>query len=528
MRSRAVVVAAVLGTTLVSGGWFVQAGLASNTSTRNTRARLFDQVMTHVERYYIDSVSDDDLYRKAVDGLLLELHDPHSVFLGPDRLAKLNESTTGRYAGVGIQMDVRDGWITVVTPLPGTPAEKAGIVTGDRLVEIDGRSTRGWTSDEALKALRGTPGSPVRTVVERPGSVSRLAFTLTRQEIRARSVQHAVMLRGDVGYVDLAVFSETSAEELRLAIDSLRGAGMRSLIFDLRGDPGGLLDQGVAIADLFLDPSQRIVSMRGRGRDAERDYVDRFPQAWPDMRLVVLVDSGSASASEIVAGALQDHDRALIVGTTSFGKGSAQSLFPMAEGGALKLTTALWFTPSGRSINKVRSTAEDEDGGDPLQALGEEAKRPRFRTDAGRTVLGGGGITPDVEVSDSAVTAMEHRLQVALGRNVPAFRDAMASYALSLRAKGVVTSPSFVVTPVMRAELYDRLRQRKLVIAPSVWEESAPIVNRLLGYSIARYVLGPAGEFARVTHDDPEINRSLSLLESAQTQSELFEKAARR
>jgi carboxyl-terminal processing protease len=303
---------------------------------------------------------------------------------------------------------------------------------------------------------------------------------------------------------------------------------MRSLIFDLRGDPGGLLDQGVAIADLFLDPSQKIVSMRGRGRDAERDYVDRFPQAWPDMRLVVLVDSGSASASEIVAGALQDHDRALIVGTTSFGKGSAQSLFPMAEGGALKLTTALWFTPSGRSINKVRSTADDEDGGDPLQALGEEAKRPRFRTDAGRTVLGGGGITPDVEVSDSAAAAMEHRLQVALGRSVPAFRDAMASYALSLRTKGVVSSASFVVTPAMRAELYDRLRQRKLVIAPAIWEDAAPLVNRLLGYQIARYVLGPAGEFARVTHDDPEINRSLSLLESAQSQSELFEKAGRR
>ena len=527
MRSRAVIVAAVLGSTLVSGGWLMQAGLASNPPSRYARARLFDQVMTHVERYYIDSLSDDSLYRKAVSGVLLELHDPHSVFLTPDRLAKLNESTTGRYAGVGIQMDVRDGWITVVTPLPGTPAEKAGIVTGDRLVEIDGRSTRGWTSDEALRALRGVPGSPVRTLVERPGSATRLPFTLTRQEIHSRSVQHAIMLRDGTGYVDLAVFSEESNDELRSAIDSLRGVGMQSLIFDLRGDPGGLLDQGVAVADLFLDPGKRIVSMRGRGRDAERDYIDRFPQAWPDLRLVVLVDSGSASASEIVAGALQDHDRALIVGTTSFGKGSAQSLFPMADGGALKLTTALWFTPSGRSINRVRRNDDDNDG-DALETLGEQSKRPRFQTDGGRTVLGGGGITPDVEVGDSVAAAMEHQLQVALGRKVSTFRDVMTAYALSLRAKGGIGSPAFAVTPTMRADLYERLRQRQVVIPPSVWEDVSPLVNRLVGYQVARYVLGPAAEFARATQDDPAITKSLSLLQGAPSQAALLKRASER
>src|SRR5262249_17351035 len=159
----------------------------------------------------------------------------------------------------------------------------------------------------------------------------------------------ALMLRDGIGYVDLTVFSEDANDELRVAIDSLRGAGMRGLIFDLRGDPGGLLDQGVAVADLFLDPPAKIVSMRGRNQDSHRDLGDRCPQLWPQLPIVVLVDSGSASASEIVAGALQDHDRALLVGTTTYGKGSAQSLFQMPEGGALKLTTALWYTPSGRS-----------------------------------------------------------------------------------------------------------------------------------------------------------------------------------
>ncbi|HEV8236478.1 MAG TPA: PDZ domain-containing protein, partial [Gemmatimonadaceae bacterium] len=182
MRSRAVIVAAVFAAALVSGGWLMQAGYDGTRSGSLTRARLFDEVLAHVENFYVDTVPEADLYRKAVDGMLLELHDPHSVFLPPDRLAKLNESTTGRYAGVGIQMDVRDGWITVVSPLPDTPAQRAGILTGDRVVEIDGRSTRGWTADEAIKALRGTPGSSVRILVERPGNAARLPFTLTRQQ----------------------------------------------------------------------------------------------------------------------------------------------------------------------------------------------------------------------------------------------------------------------------------------------------------------------------------------------------------
>ena len=207
----------------------MQAGVARTASGGYARARLFEQVVTHVERFYIDSVADEEVYRKAVAGMLLELHDPHSTFLTAERLAKLNESTTGRYAGVGIQMDVRDGWITVVTPLPGTPAERAGLLTGDRIVEIDGRPTKGWTSDEAMKALRGQPGSTVRVVVERPGAPAKLPFVLTRQEIQSHSVRHALMLRDSVGYVDLMVFSEVSADELRGSIDSLRIAGMRAL-----------------------------------------------------------------------------------------------------------------------------------------------------------------------------------------------------------------------------------------------------------------------------------------------------------
>ncbi|HKW49855.1 MAG TPA: S41 family peptidase [Gemmatimonadaceae bacterium] len=522
MRSRAVIVAAVFAVALVSGGWLMQAGYDGSRSSSIARERLFDEVLAHVQNYYVDTVSESDLYRKAVDGMLLELHDPHSVFLPPDRLAKLNESTTGRYAGVGIQMDVRDGWITVVAPLPGTPAQRAGILTGDRVVDIDGRPTRAWSSDEAIKALRGAPGSTVHLTVERPGNPTRLPFRLTREEIRFHSVQHALMLRNGVGYVDLTIFSENSDQELRAAVDSLKSSGMRALIFDLRGDPGGLLDQGVAVADLFLDPGQKIVSMRGRRREADRDFTDRFPQAWPQMPLVVLVDSGSASASEIVAGALQDHDRALIIGTTSYGKGSAQSLFPVSDSGALKLTTALWYTPSGRSINKAHASADDDDGEDALRSLGADTAKPRFKTDAGRTVLGGGGITPDVPVSDSVDDARAALLQAALGKHVADFRDVLTDYALAIKARGSVKSPSFTITPQMRTEFYDRLRAKKINIPRPLFDAEAPLIDRLLGDQIVQYVFGPQAEFERVVTRDRDIGAAMNILERVHTPDELL------
>lgn len=520
MRSRAVIVAAVLGVALVSGGWLMQAGY-DGAGSHVTSARLFDEVMKRVENFYVDTITEPQLYRKAVDGLLLELHDPHSVYLPPDRLAKLNESTTGRYAGVGIQMDVRDGWITVVTPLPGTPAQRAGILTGDRVVEIEGKPTRSWTSDEAVKALRGAPGSVVHIVIERPGSATRLPFSLTREEIRFHSVQHALMLRDSVGYVALTIFSENSDQELRVAIDSLRGRGMRALVFDLRGDPGGLLDQGVAVADLFLDPGQKIVSMRGRTKDSDRDYVDRRPQPWPQVPLVVLVDSGSASASEIVAGALQDHDRALIVGTTTYGKGSAQSLFPVTDSSALKLTTALWYTPSGRSINKAHQSADDDDQ-DALRSLGAESPRPHFKTDAGRTVLGGGGITPDVMVADSAADAQATSLQAALGRHVADFRDVLTDYALELKGQKRITTTTFTVTPAMRAELYDRLRRRGVSIPRTLYDADSSVVDRLVADQITRYVFGPDAEYERLLHGDPDVAAALGLLARSRTQEELL------
>lgn len=526
MKSRAIVAAAVLTSALVSGGWLLERGGRTAPRDARSQARLLDEVIQHLRRDYVDTLSDSVLYRHAAAGVIEELHDPHSVFLDARRLSRLNESTSGHYAGVGVQMDVRDSGITVIGALPGTPAEKAGILTGDRIVEIEGRSTHGLTQEEGLKALRGPAGSVVHVVVERPGVPMRLPFTLTRAQIAVTPVQNAQLLRDDIGYVDLTVFSTNAAADLAQAIDSLRRAGARSLVLDLRGDPGGLLDQGVGVADLFLETGKRIVTTRGRTPDENRTYADKAPERFADMPLVVLTDSGTASASEIVAGALQDHDRALLVGTATYGKGSAQRVFPLEDGG-VKLTTALWYTPSGRSINRPRPSDAESDGA-ARSTLPDSTRRPKFRTDGGRTVLGGGGIVPDVSVAEIATTKADRALQAALGAKVPQFRDALVDYAISLKASRAVSSPAFAVTPAMREELYRRLQSRKIDVPRAVYDSAAPLVTRALGSQIARYVFGPRAEASRRLGEDPAVSKAIALLEGVDSPAALLQRGRTR
>jgi carboxyl-terminal processing protease len=533
MRYRAFVVLATMAAALVTGGWFLQRGLDGSTSAVNG-VRLFDQVVSHVADRYVDSLSRDSIYQDALQGMLRELHDPYTVFLSGDRLTRLNENTSGRYAGLGVQIDVRDGWITVVSPLPDSPAERAGIQTGDRIVEMEGRSTEGWTIDEAQRELRGPRGSRVNIMVERPGLTALLPFRLTRADIQVHAVRRTDLLPGNVGYLDIDVFSEQTASELEREINSLRKRGMRSLILDLRRNPGGLLEEGVAVSDLFLNRGQEIVSMRGRAYGATRDFGDEAQQPWPDLPMVVLVDEGSASASEIVAGALQDHDRAVILGETTFGKGSAQSVFAMPEGGALKLTTARWFTPVGRSIQKPRTPVDEEAGAAEApddeshpRVAGETplSERESYRTDAGRVIYGGGGITPDLFVSDDPAE-QELGLQRALGDDVGRFRDALTAYALSLKTSRSVTSRDFRVTPEMRNAFRQLLERRGIAIAPAEWEAASPFVTRLLTYEIARYALGVQAELRRRLEEDRVVNAAREILDGNVTQRAALERAA--
>src|SRR5256714_482397 len=517
-RARAMIVAGTLLGALVTGAWLLQRGSRTGAFTEFEGAQLFDNVLRHAQNDFVDPISDSTLYRKSVDGMLYELRDPYTTFLPPDRFARLNETTSGNYAGLGLETDLRDGWLIVVAPLPGGPAERAGLQPGDRIVEIMGKPAKGWTSEEASKALRGKAGTPVTLKIERPGAPTPIDIRLVRSTIHQSAVRRTSMLGDGVGYIDLKAFSDSTAKELNGAINALLAHGMRTLVLDLRTNPGGLLNQGVKVSDLFLNPGQKIVSMHGRLPEANREFADTAKQRWPDLPLIVLVDGRSASAAEIVAGALQDHDRAVIVGTPTYGKGSAQSVVSFGDKGGLKLTTAKWFTPVGRSITRPRPNDDETDDA-------TLAKRERFRTDAGRVVYGGGGITPDLLAGDTIIPAPEGNLIHALGGNGGHFRDAITDYALYVKATHGVSSPDFVVTPAMREEVWNRMKQRGIDIPRSVFDEGESLVTRLIGYDIARYVFGSEAEFRRRSSVDKALQSALQLARGSRSESELLRKA---
>ena len=517
VRSRTIATGLVLAIALVTGGWLLEHGTRSGAApTEAEAARLFDNVFAHVSSHFVDSLDQSAMYRMAVDGMLYELEDPYTSLLAPDKLGRLNETTSGNYAGVGVQVDVRDGWIIVIAPTPGSPAERAGIQPGDRIIEIDGRSAEGWTLEDAARSFRGKPGTSLALRIERPGMASTIPLTLTRKPLHTSAVRRVAMLPNGVGYIDLKAFSDSSEKEVSRSVNALIGRGAKSLLLDLRSNPGGLLEQGTAVADLFLGPGQKIVSLRGRIPEANRDFSDSTAQKWPKLPLTILVDEKSASAAEIVAGALQDHDRAVIVGEPTYGKGSAQSVIPLGDVGGLKITTARWYTPSGRSISK-QLDRDDEDS--PTQS------RARYRTSSGRIVYDGGGITPDVVESDSAFSSQVRDFQTVLGRRVAQFRDALTDYALNVKAQGAVTSQQFEVTPEMLDQVWKRMTDRGVVMDRSIYDEYKPVVSQLLAYDISRYVFGPEAEFKRRVMNDRAIKTALELTTGAGTQQALLQKA---
>ena len=538
LRARAIVAVTALALALVLGGWLLQRGLHRDNGSFE-RAHLFEQVRAHVASDFVDSIPDSDIFRKAAEGMVRELHDPHSGYLSPDRFRSLSESTSGHYAGIGIQIDVRDGWITVVAPLPGTPAERAGIQPGDRIVSIAGKSTERWTADDARGAIRGKTGSSLMLLIERPGVTARIPFTLARGEIRVHSVRHVAMIGPGVGYVNLTIFSDSSANEVREAVTQLRASGMTTLVLDVRANPGGLLEQGIKVADLFLDSGLPIVSVRGR--ELAQAYTDHATQLWPDLKLITLIDEHSASAAEIVAGALQDHDRAAILGSTSYGKGSAQSVFRLDDSAsALKLTTARWYTPSGRSIQKVLPATAAGDGseGDGARTPGGMAadsgtelplsKRVQFKTDDGRVVYGGGGITPDLFVAPSDSINGTRALWRMIGAGAPRFRDALTESALGAKSAHTIHAPDFAVTDSLRESLWRRVAAKGIKLDRAHFDSAGAAVDRLLGLEIARYALGPEAEFTRRLNDDRVIAAALDLSAGAAVETDLLRRAGAR
>ena len=526
IRARVIAVSVVLSGAVVAGSWFVQRGIAlraprGKTMTEAQGARLFDAVMRRVEESWVDSASAEDLYARATTGLVQQLGDPNTAFLTPDRLKRLREVVSGSYNGVGMSVDIRDGWITVLAPRPGSPSERAGIRAADRLLEIDGQTTKNWSVEEARNALRGPLGSKVKLVIERSGV--KIPLTLERSDIHVRSVQRATILDDHVGYTAIGSFTDSTNIELVQTVDSLVRAGATSLTLDLRNNPGGLLSQGVAVAELFLDAGQKVVSTKGRSATSNASYAASSAQRWPNLPIIVLVNGGTASAAEIVAGALQDHDRAIVIGRPSYGKGSAQAVIGLANGAALKLTDALWYTPAGRSIDRAHPL---HGTGRSQSATPADTTRPHYKTDKGRVVVGGGGIMPDLVLGDSLVPPAERAWVAAVGSRVGIFRDALATYAAQVVRSGIVKDPDFKVTPEMRDGFWREMSAKKLVVPRDIFDDAHEAIDRVVGAEIAQQAFGVAGAQRRAVHLDPVVAQALHLLKGVTAPAALFDRVA--
>jgi carboxyl-terminal processing protease len=413
-----------LSSVLVLVSFATAVGQAAGTASFYRSADRLGRVLQRINDAYVEEIPPDTLVDAAIRGLSTVL-DPHTSYFAEKEVDDLKVHTEGEFGGLGITIGVRENVLTVISPLDGTPAQRMGIQAGDRIVEIDGKSTRGITVDDAVSKLRGKPGTKVTIKIWRTGLSEALPFAITREVIKIESVPFSGILPGKVGYIKLVQFAKPTADDVEKALKRLKAEGATSYILDLRFNPGGLLNQAVEISELFLPPGRVIVSTKGRITSQNSELPSgRTPVIDTTVPLVVLVNGGSASASEIVAGAIQDWDRGIVLGTQSFGKGSVQTLLPMDQKHLLKLTMALYYTPSGRCINKrensvrwnrdsakepdttaAKAPAMDEDlglefddGSTPDTTL-DTTGHKSFRTLVlGRKVWDAGGILPDVRV----------------------------------------------------------------------------------------------------------------------------------
>jgi carboxyl-terminal processing protease len=518
-RTRKAAVASLLLLPLLAGGFALQA--------RATRggAQLLDQVLTFVALRYVDTLDAQALYEKAARGLVKELGDPYTELFTPKQMEEFSRNTNGRYAGLGMQITPVGGYVTIDKVFPNTPAEAGGVQEGDRIVAIDTFQAKGWTTQQAQNKLLGEVGSSVTVTFGRPGVAQPIKMTFKRAEIHVPAVAYRMMLDDRVGYVPLQRFSEQTTQDIAESVIELRKKGAKGIIIDLRGNPGGILEEAFAMSNLFLPKGKELLSVRGRG-DFQKFVAQQEPLA-ADIPLVVLVDGGSASASEIVAGALQDYDRALVLGTTSYGKGLVQSVYNLDGGYALKITTGKWFTPSGRSIQKERKFNADgqyvEVASDSIESDSARKARPIFKSASGRTVYGGGAITPDVMVPSDTISTPEQALARVIAPNFQKFFSAIGVLAQEQKGK---LKPDFTVNPAWREELYKRLVADTVKIDKAVYDAGSAWVDRYIESRFAKVAFGEAAAKLHELKDDNQLLRAIEILRKGNTQKDVFAAAA--
>jgi carboxyl-terminal processing protease len=375
MLKRIILAIAVGAAVLAIFSWAISATRKPVRDDLYRQVEIFADALSIVQSDYADETNSKDLIYGSLKGMLASL-DPHSQFLDPDSYRELKEETEGKFGGIGIEITVKDGLLTVVTPIEDTPAWKAGVKANDRIVKINNELTRDMTISDAVKRLRGKPREAVNITVLRESQKKVLEFKIVREMIRIKDIKEARVLEDGIGYLRLVEFREDTPGEFSAALENLKKQGAKSLVLDLRNNPGGILDAAISVSQEFLEKGKMITYTKGRKNTQQMEFVSKEDAPLLDMPMVVLINEGSASGSEIVAAALQDYKRAIIVGTKSFGKGSVQSVIPLRDGSALRLTTSKYFSPLGREIHGKGITPDIVVEEAKIENIAEEEKLP--------------------------------------------------------------------------------------------------------------------------------------------------------
>jgi carboxyl-terminal processing protease len=482
------------------------------------RLREYTDLLNAVTTWSAEEITSDKAVYASIDGMLRNL-DPHTSFLEPKEYSDMQDRQKGTFYGLGILVTKRNDQVTVITPLEGTPAARLGIRAGDVIAEVEGVATDDLPLDDVVKRLKGPKGTTVNIKIKRIGMKEPIPLTITRAAIPTNSISNTLMIRPGVGYIRIKDFTSTTVRELDDAITKLEDQGMQKLILDLRMNPGGLLDAAVGVSDHFLDKGQMVVYTKGRTPDSAQEYLAPGKHVKYDKPLIVLVNRGSASASEIVAGAVQDHDRGLVIGETSWGKGLVQSVYTLQYGAGLALTTSKYFTPAGRNIQRDYTSVYDYYMADEAENGPEVplSQREQFKTDTGRVVYGGGGITPDVIVKQPELSRTTQLLEV---------RSGIFNYAVEYASKHPNLTTDVAVTPAMVEEL----------IAHAVAAEVAPeadireamqkdvdrkYVERALKAEIVAAKFGFDASYVYRLQGDAQVEKALELFPEAQKLAQL-------